>query len=75
MPMTLDGKRVGRRVRTFREAKDPKVSQQDLARAVDLTSSALARLEQGKTPDPRLSTIVRLAAALGVTVDELIHEE
>jgi len=75
MLMTLDGKLVGRRVRALREATDPRMSQQDLASAADLTLSALFRLEKGRTTDPRLSTIVRLAAALDVAVDELIREE
>jgi hypothetical protein len=45
-----------------------------MATAVGPSTSAVALIEQGKKPDPHLSTVVVLAGALGVTVDELIGQ-
>jgi transcriptional regulator with XRE-family HTH domain len=51
------------------------MTQQQLAVAAKLSISVVTQLEQGAKEDPRLSTVVALAGALGVTVDELLEEE
>lgn len=50
------------RLRTAREASG--YSLRDLAAASGLTQQALGDLESGRTDDPRLSTVRKLAAAL-----------
>lgn len=47
-------------------------TQQQIADAAGLHQSAYARIESGDRPDPQLSTAVKVAEALGTTVDLLI---
>jgi transcriptional regulator with XRE-family HTH domain len=42
-----------------------------LAVRAGLSLSVVSQIEQGSIPDPRVSTLLKLAAALGVTLDEL----
>ncbi len=49
------------------------LSQRDLAAKAAMTQAYLCRIEVGKA-DPSLSTLERLAVALGVTVSELVKE-
>lgn len=49
-------------------------SQSDLARAAKVTSGVISRIEAGLQPDFKLSVIVKLASALGVSVDSLLVE-
>jgi transcriptional regulator with XRE-family HTH domain len=42
------------------------LSQQELAVKADLSLSLVAKLEQGKKADPRVSTVLALTGALGV---------
>ncbi len=58
-------------VRAIREAHG--MTQRALASRAGITQAALFRLESGAT-DPRLSTLRRLAKALGVRVAVLIGE-
>jgi transcriptional regulator with XRE-family HTH domain len=68
--MTEPVPNVGRSVRALREERG--LSQMALAVAAGLSLNAVARLEQGGIPDPRLSTVVAIARALGVTLDQLV---
>ncbi len=63
---------TGRKILNLR--RDRKVSQQDLARACDITPSALSKIEAGIN-SPRASVIWRIARNLGVTVEYLLDEE
>lgn len=49
------------------------LSQRDLAAKAKMSQAYLCRIEVGKA-DPSLSTLKRLALALGVTVSELVKE-
>jgi transcriptional regulator with XRE-family HTH domain len=70
MLMTKRLPSLGRRVKQLREAAG--LSQQALAAAAGVSISAVTQLEQGSKGDPRISTVAALAAALDVTVDELL---
>ena len=59
---------LGRRIRDLRHED---YSQDDFAAKVDVFRSHMSLIEQGKT-DLRLSTLLRIAAALGLTVAELL---
>ncbi len=49
------------------------LSQRDLAAKATMSQAYLCRIELGKV-DPSLSTLKRLAVALGVSVSELVKE-
>lgn len=54
------------------ERKRAGLSQEGLAHACDLHPTEISRLERA-VREPRLSTIVRLARALGVTAADLVR--
>jgi transcriptional regulator with XRE-family HTH domain len=58
------GRALSERLKALREAKG--LSQQELATGADLSMSLVAKLEQGKKADPRVSTVLALASTLGV---------
>ena len=59
----------GKRIRELREAKD--LSQEELAEAADLHAVQISHIEGGRN-EPKLTTILRLAKALGMTASELL---
>jgi transcriptional regulator with XRE-family HTH domain len=65
-------KKIAYRLQTLREAA--KLSQQEVAEKADLSLSLVAKMEQGRKADPRASTILALAGALGVRPGELIED-
>jgi transcriptional regulator with XRE-family HTH domain len=65
-------KALGEQVRTLRRQRS--MTQRDLAREINLSQSALARLENGDTQSPPPDeTIIRLAAALNADVRQLLR--
>lgn len=48
------------------------MTQADLARKTRMTTANIAYIVNGKTQDPRLSSVVSIARALGVTLDDLV---
>ena len=66
------GPEVGRVIRRLREAKG--LSGLALARLSGVTQGHLWALEAGKVANPGAAVLQALARALGVTVDELLHE-
>lgn len=48
------------------------ISQNQLAKLCNVPQSVISDIESGKTKAPRIDTLQAIAAALGVTVDELI---
>jgi transcriptional regulator with XRE-family HTH domain len=65
-------KNIAYRLRTLREAS--KLSQQEVAERADLSLSLIAKMEQGRKADPRASTLLALAGALGVKPGQLIED-
>lgn len=47
-------------------------TQAQAAELVDMTQPMWARMETGERPDPKVSTVERIAKALGVTVNDLL---
>jgi transcriptional regulator with XRE-family HTH domain len=60
---------LGQRLKRLREAAG--LSQQDLAVRAGLSVSVVSQIEQGRKTDPRMTTVLFLAEALGVDVQEL----
>jgi transcriptional regulator with XRE-family HTH domain len=50
-----------------------RLTQQELATKADLSWSMVAQIEQGRKPDLRVSTLIRLAVALGIRPTELFE--
>ncbi len=50
------------------------LSQVDLAKRVDLSQSALSRIEQQRS-DPKLSHVVRILKELGIPSDKILIEK
>jgi transcriptional regulator with XRE-family HTH domain len=57
-------------LRRLRKAKG--WSQQKLAQEGGLSFTVVTKVEQGATTDPAISSLVKIAGALGVTLDELV---
>ncbi len=51
------------------------ISQRDLARLADVSPTTVMQLETGQNPNPRLSTIRKLAEALVVEPSELVEHD
>ena len=65
-------KKLSERLRSLREAKG--LSQQELATGADVSMSLVSKLEQGTKADPRVSTVLALASALGVAPGDLLND-
>lgn len=52
-------------------ARERELTAEDLARRADVKYSALKNLWQGRTKDPKYSTLRSIARALGVSVEQL----
>lgn len=70
---TLAKKAFGARMRHFRKAAKPKLSQEALADACGLDRSYLGRIERGES-NVSLINIHRIAAALNVEAAELFRD-
>ena len=70
--MSPTARQFGKRLRVLREAAGK--SQGDLAGTAGLSRTYLNQLEAGRR-DPSLSTLTRLARALGVKLETLISAE
>ena len=62
--------KIGTNLQRIRKAKDPKITQQDLAKATGLSRSYLSDIEHNKY-NPSLDTTIALSNAVGVTLNEL----
>ncbi|MBI4536502.1 MAG: helix-turn-helix transcriptional regulator [candidate division NC10 bacterium] len=63
-------KTIAQQVQTWREHRE--LSQRALAKAAGVAPVLVQKIEAGAIVDPRLSSLRKLAGALGVTVGELV---
>lgn len=63
------GKTISERIAYALEKQDK--TQADLARETGLSTAVISQIVSGKTQDPRLSNVVRIADALHVPTDYL----
>ena len=47
-------------------------SQEKLAKEADISYNTLIKIERGRIKNPKLETLIKLAKALGVSIDELV---
>ena len=55
--------------------KERKPSQEGVARRSGLATVTVSKLEEGKSCDPRMSTVRKLAKALGCSVEAFFSED
>lgn len=51
--------------------KEKKLTQEGLARKADISYHTLIKLESGGIENPKIETVIKLADALGITIDKL----
>jgi len=67
--MKSESEKLGKNLKRIRTSKG--ISQGDIARSLEVSRGFVSNIENGKT-NPTLSTISKLANALGVSVDKLL---
>lgn len=61
---------LGKRIKELRGKSD--ISQDQLAKKANIPFSTLVKIEAGYTPNPSMETLIKIADAFEVTIDELI---
>lgn len=61
---------IGKNIQRIRKEKG--LTQDELARKADMPYATLAKIESGMVRNPTINTIIKLAVALNVTLDQLI---
>ena len=51
--------------------KQKKLSQEKLARLVDISYNTISKIEAGKAKNPTFDTLAKLADVFGISIDEL----
>jgi transcriptional regulator with XRE-family HTH domain len=62
--------RLAENIKKFRKSKG--WSQHKLSNEAGLSLTGITKMEQGVTTDPAISTLVKVADALGVVMDDLL---
>lgn len=52
--------------------KQKELSQEKLARLVDISYNTIAKIEAGKVRNPTFETLSKLADVFGISIDELV---
>ena len=63
---------IGKKIKQIREAKD--LTAKEVVTAVDMQPAMYSRIENGKT-EPSLSSLEKIAKALGVKLSDLFDDE
>lgn len=65
-----DQKTIGSKIKAWRAKKD--LTQDELAKKADIPYPTLAKIESGAVQNPSIDTVTKIAAGLGISVDDLI---
>ena len=68
--MGMSSINLGKRIKELRKRFE--ITQDKLSKKADIPYSTLAKIESGYTPNPSMETLVKIADAFGVGVDELL---
>lgn len=68
--MSKENQTIGETIRKYRLQKG--ISQDKLSKLADVAFHTIVKIESGDTPNPTIDTVKKIAAALGVSVDELL---
>jgi len=61
---------IGENIRKYRQQKE--MSQDRLSKLADVAFHTIVKIESGETPNPTIETVRKIAAALGVGIDDLM---
>lgn len=61
---------LSKKIKEFRAKQ--KMSQDQLAKKANIPFSTLVKIEAGYTPNPSVKTLVKIADAFNISVDELL---
>jgi transcriptional regulator with XRE-family HTH domain len=61
---------IGKNIKRLRRRR--KLSQEKLARLTDISLNTLTKIESGFTKKPLIETVIKLAKALNISIDELV---
>ncbi|MCQ9208032.1 MAG: helix-turn-helix domain-containing protein [Omnitrophica bacterium] len=61
---------LGKRIKELRSKS--KISQDKLSKKANIPFSTLAKIESGYTPNPSMQTLIKIADAFGIGLDELV---
>jgi len=62
--------KLGTRIKEFRSKLN--ISQDQLAKKANIPFSTLVKIEAGYTPNPSMETLIKIADAFKISMDELI---
>ncbi len=54
--------------------KEKGLTQEGLARKADISYHTLVKIESGGIENPKIETVIKLADALGVSIDKLVRK-
>ncbi len=69
--MSKSKSNIGANIRRYRQQKE--MSQDRLSKLADVAFHTIVKIESGETPNPTIDTVKKIAAALGVSIDELME--
>ena len=61
---------IGKRIKELRSKI--KISQDQLSKKANIPFSTLVKIEAGYTPNPSMETLIKIADAFGISLDELV---
>ena len=61
---------LGKRIKELRSKI--KISQDQLSKKANIPFSTLVKIEAGYTPNPSMETLIKIADAFGISLDELV---
>ncbi len=70
--LSMNLRALGKRIKQAREQKH--LTREQLAEAIGLKDIHITMLEEGEKP-PKVSTLIKIANALEISADELLHGE
>jgi len=66
----LSNKLLSKNIKKYREKIG--LSQDNLARKANMPTSTYVKIESGYTPNPSIQTVLNIAEALGLSMDDLV---
>ena len=70
--MSKDLPIIARKIKKYRHELG--ISQDKLSKLADITFHTIAKIESGSTPNPGIETVMKIAKALDVSLDDLTKE-